>query len=114
MMTTRPEAGAWRTLPRLDRLGVLSALVAGTTLAWIFLFRLADGMTGAGQRGERAEKQKHEVDGQTAIHRRPLVLSAPCPEGWRMKECDLVIDGEIGLWCPGLESNQHGLATTRF
>ncbi len=47
LTTTRPEAGAWRTLPRLDRLGVLSALVGGTTLAWIYLFRLADGMTGA-------------------------------------------------------------------
>ena len=46
-MTTRPETGAWRTLPRLDRLGVLSALVAGTTLAWIYLFRLADEMTGS-------------------------------------------------------------------
>ncbi len=38
---------AWRTLPRLDRLGVLSALVAGTTLALIYLFRLADEMTGS-------------------------------------------------------------------
>ena len=47
LTTTRPEARAWRTLPRLDRLGVLSALVGGTTLAWIYLFRLADGMTGA-------------------------------------------------------------------
>ena len=46
-MTTRPEAGAWRTIARLDRLGVLSTLVAGTTLAWIYLFRLADEMTGA-------------------------------------------------------------------
>ena len=46
-MNSRPEAVAWRTLPRLDRLGVLSALVGGTTLAWIYLFRLADGMTGA-------------------------------------------------------------------
>ena len=46
-MTTRPEPGAWRTIPRLDRLGVLSTLVAGTTLAWIYLFRLADEMTGS-------------------------------------------------------------------
>ena len=46
-MTTRPEAGAWRTIPRLDRLGILSALVGGTTLAWIYLFRLAGEMTGS-------------------------------------------------------------------
>ena len=46
-MTTRPEVGGWRTIPRLDRLGVLSTLVAGTTLAWIYLFRLADEMTGS-------------------------------------------------------------------
>ena len=46
-MTMRREAGAWRSLPRLDRLGVLSTLVAGTTLAWIYLFRLADEMAGS-------------------------------------------------------------------
>ena len=46
-MTTRPQAGAWKTLPRLDRLGVLATLVGGTTLAWIYLFRLADEMTGS-------------------------------------------------------------------
>ena len=46
-MSSRPEAGAWRTIPRLDRLGVLSALVGVATLAWIYLFRLADDMTGA-------------------------------------------------------------------
>ena len=46
-MTTRSEAGAWRTIPRLDRLGILSALVGGTTLAWIYLFRLAGEMTGS-------------------------------------------------------------------
>lgn len=46
-MATPPEGGAWRTMPRLDRLGVLSTLVGGTTLAWIYLFRIADGMTGS-------------------------------------------------------------------
>ncbi len=46
-MITRREAGAWRTIPRLDRLGILSTLVGGTTLAWIYLFRLADEMTGS-------------------------------------------------------------------
>jgi predicted metal-binding membrane protein len=44
-MTTRPEVRAWRSIPRLDRLGVVSALVGATTLA--YLFRLADGMTGS-------------------------------------------------------------------
>ena len=46
-MTSRSEPGAWRSLPRLDRLGVLATLVGVTTLAWIYLFRLAGGMTGA-------------------------------------------------------------------
>ena len=46
-MTTRPEVGAWRSIPRLDRLGVVSTLVAGTTLAWIYLFRLAGDMGGS-------------------------------------------------------------------
>ena len=46
-MTSPPEVGAWRSIPRLDRLGVISTLLAGTTLAWVYLFRLADGMTGS-------------------------------------------------------------------
>jgi predicted metal-binding membrane protein len=46
-MITHLEAGVWRTIPRLDRLGILSTLVGGTTLAWIYLFRLADEMTGS-------------------------------------------------------------------
>jgi predicted metal-binding membrane protein len=46
-MTSRPEVGAWRSIARLDRLGVISTLVAGTTLAWVYLFRLADGMAGS-------------------------------------------------------------------
>jgi hypothetical protein len=46
-MTTHPEMGAWRSIPRLDRLGVISTLLAGTTLAWIYLFRLAGDMTGS-------------------------------------------------------------------
>jgi predicted metal-binding membrane protein len=44
-MTTRPEAGAWKSIPRLDRLGILSTLVAGTTLAWIYVIRLSGEVT---------------------------------------------------------------------
>ena len=46
-MVTRSEIGGLRSLPKRDLLGILSALVGGTTLAWVYLFRLADGMTGS-------------------------------------------------------------------
>ena len=46
-MTTRSEPGGWRSIWRLDRFVVLSTLVVGTTLAWIYLFRLAGEMPGS-------------------------------------------------------------------
>ena len=39
-----PLGRAWRALPRRDLLGVFSAVVGGATLAWVYLFRVADGM----------------------------------------------------------------------
>jgi len=46
-MVARSEIGGWRSIPKRDLLSILSALVGGTTLAWVYLFRLADGMTGS-------------------------------------------------------------------
>ena len=56
-----PDAGGWRTLPRLDRLGVLATLVGGTTLAWIYLFRLADEMGAASMSMESVQIRPWEV-----------------------------------------------------
>ncbi len=36
---------AWRALSRRELLGVLPALLGGTTLAWVYLVRVANGMT---------------------------------------------------------------------